>query len=88
MYLRPLPIFFKNAQLVLGKNLYICTHATIPSKLTSSDDSIITACAVFPSFVPTKELWGGIPLRKLSEMQNLQSVFDISHAASLQNYPL
>ncbi|MCD8385717.1 MAG: sugar O-acetyltransferase [Bacteroidales bacterium] len=54
-----------HAPIRLGVNVWVGAHATILAGVTIGDGAIIAAGAVVTKDVPSREIWGGVPAKKL-----------------------
>jgi len=58
----------KQGPVHLGKNARIGTHSTIMPNVIIGENSIIAAYSFVNENVPTGELWGGIPAKKIKNI--------------------
>jgi acetyltransferase-like isoleucine patch superfamily enzyme len=58
---------YTGAPIDIGCDVWIGCHVTILPGVTIGDGAIIAAGAVVNKNVPSFEIWGGVPARKLGE---------------------
>ena len=56
---------YTGAPVVIGENVWIGCHVVILPGVTIGDGAIIAAGAIVTSNVPSNEIWGGVPARKI-----------------------
>jgi maltose O-acetyltransferase len=52
----------------IGDFVWIGSHATVLKGVTIGDNAVIAAGSVVTKNVPSREVWGGVPARKISEL--------------------
>ncbi len=59
---------YVEAAIHIGNFVWIGSHATVLKGVSIGDNAVIAAGSVVTKNVPTREVWGGIPARRLSEL--------------------
>lgn len=57
-----------HAPIRLGRNVWVGAHATILAGVTVGDGAVIAAGAVVNKDVPAREIWGGVPARRIKSI--------------------
>lgn len=52
----------------IGNRVWIGANVTILKGVTIGDDSVIAAGAVVNSDIPSQEIWGGVPAKKIKDV--------------------
>jgi len=58
---------YEGAPITIGRNVWIGCHVVILPGVTIGDNAVIGAGAVVTKTVPSGEIWGGVPARKIGE---------------------
>ena len=58
----------KKGKVILKKNCKIGTHSTIMPNVIIGENSIIAAYSFVTKNIPTNQLWGGIPAKKIKTL--------------------
>jgi acetyltransferase-like isoleucine patch superfamily enzyme len=56
------------APITIGDRVWIGSHATVLKGVTIGDDAVIAAGAVVTADIPAREIWGGVPARRLRSL--------------------
>ncbi len=56
---------FTKKEVIIGNNVWIGSNATILQGVTIGDGAIVAAGAVVTKDIPSNEIWGGIPAKKI-----------------------
>lgn len=84
----------KYGKIVIGNNVYIGANVVVNFGVTIGDNCIIAAGAVVTKDVPSGEVWGGVPAKKIStynesknkakEYSNIFKDFDVNGDTSVK----
>lgn len=55
------------APLVIGRDVWIGAHSVIRKGVTVGEGAVVGACSLVTKDIPSFEIWGGVPARKLGE---------------------
>lgn len=55
------------APLVIGRDVWIGAHSVVRKGVTIGDGAVVGACSLVTKDIPSFEIWGGVPARKLGE---------------------
>lgn len=58
----------KYGKIVIGKNCFIGMRSMILPNVTIGDNSIVAAGAVVTKSIPSEEVWGGIPAKRIMSL--------------------
>lgn len=61
---------FESSAVHIGENVWIGANATILKGVSIGDGSVVAAGAVVNKNIPSHEVWGGVPARKIRKLMN------------------
>lgn len=69
---RDLPWSESKTGVFIGRNVWVGANVTILPGCSIGDNSVIGAGSVVTKFVPSNEIWAGVPAKKLKEVVDAQ----------------
>ena len=61
---------FEKAQVKIGNNVWIGANTVILQGVEIGDNSVVAAGAVVTKNIASKEIWGGVPAKKIKDINN------------------